>query len=180
MKEIVYRAKHGDEKAFSQLVKRYSRWSLGLASAFVGIDKAEDIAQEMWITVWKNLKSLKDANALKSWMRTTLIRIALKSGKNPFSDVLYLDEEISTCHHSLQESELEILEELVLKEKLEQVYSTLNDQERVLITLYGLEQMSMKEIAVELNLQIGTVKSKIHYMKQKIKSLDSKKEDAYG
>ena len=68
-KELLLRAKQGDQFAFEQLVYRYDRSVLSIAMRFVNDpDEAKDIYQEVFIRIFKGLKKFEFKSEFSTWI----------------------------------------------------------------------------------------------------------------
>jgi RNA polymerase sigma-70 factor (ECF subfamily) len=175
-KELVARAKEGDQAAFGALVQKYQHKILKLIGRYVE-DPAEvhDVAQEAFIKAYRGLKNFRGDSALYTW----LYRIAINTAKNhlvaqgrrasttdvEIEDAVYfegssaLKEQGSPERHLLSEE----IESTVFR-AIEQLPEDL----RTAITLRELEGMSYEEIAQVMECPIGTVRSRIFRAREAI------------
>jgi RNA polymerase sigma factor (sigma-70 family) len=59
----------GDRDAFGQIVTRYQSLICSLAYSATGsLGQSEDLAQETFITAWRQLRELRDPEKLRSWL----------------------------------------------------------------------------------------------------------------
>ena len=124
---------------------------------------AEDIIQEVCLTATINFETLKTSSAFKAW----LIGIA-KYKCNDYYRRKAKNMDISL--ESLSESSLcigrfGIAEQSVVTDTLD----SLGDKEKQILYLYFFRNMSQKDISEKLDVPIGTVKSRLHYAKEKFK-----------
>ncbi|AOU97969.1 hypothetical protein BI364_08325 [Acidihalobacter yilgarnensis] len=61
-----------DKSAFTQLVRKYHANVLRLAQSIVGVDSAQDVAQDVWLSVYRSLSGFEGRASLKTW----ILRIA--------------------------------------------------------------------------------------------------------
>lgn len=124
---------------------------------------AEDIIQEVCLTATVNFGMLKSREAFKSW----LIGIATNKCKDYYrkqAKVLELPVD-KLSERALGVGRLGIREQSVVVDTLE----TLGDKEKQILYLYFFKSLSQEEIAKKLSLPLGTVKSRLHYAKEKFK-----------
>jgi RNA polymerase sigma-70 factor, ECF subfamily len=159
---LVLRCQTGDGDAFTEIVERYQKQLRYYLCKMLGESHtAEDIFQEVWIDVFRAIPRLVDVGAFRAWLyriaRDRAIRELRKRRPTP-SPVETFD---------LIESEAK--NEIVMFEDTEQFYAALDhlspDHRETLILLF-IEDMSYQEIADVTGLQIGTVRSRIHYAKR--------------
>ena len=127
------------------------------------IHDAEDIIQEVCLAATIKFESLKNLSAFKGW----LIGIA-KHKCNDYYRKRAKDMPISL--ESLAESVLStgrfgVTEQSIVRDTLD----TLGDKEKQILNLYFYKNLSQEDIAKQLSIPIGTVKSRLHYAKEKFK-----------
>ena len=67
---LVRRARDGDEGAFSRLYERYATMIHGMLLARVPQMDADDLVQDVFLTAWRGLESLRDPAAFGGWLST--------------------------------------------------------------------------------------------------------------
>ena len=154
--ELINRAKSNDKVAFKGLVRLYSKWLLGLIKSLTTASEAEDIAQEVWVIVWKNVRSLKDISKFKGWVRTIAVRqsIAYHKKLKILKDIVEIKNDI----HASEANQYRLLE---TREQVEGFLKKLSFDQKTTFVLFELEGMSLKEISETLNIPEGTVKSRL-------------------
>jgi len=150
----------GDEKALEVLIRRYLKPIYSFCFRFVGNNQeAEDITQEVFLKVWRNLKKFKKEKNFKGWLFTI--------AKNTCFDFLRKKKKISTLslekYFYLVDLSLlpnEISEKESLKEKIQEAIEKLSSKTREILNLYYNQGLTFREIAQTLNEPINTVKSR--------------------
>lgn len=125
---------------------------------------AEDIIQEVCLTATVGFASLKNKASFKAW----LIGIATNKCKDYYrrqAKVLELPLD-NLSETALGVGRIGITEQSVVRDTLD----TLGDKEKQILYLYFFKGMSQEEIAKKLSVPLGTVKSRLHYAKEKFKS----------
>ncbi|MFF5991880.1 RNA polymerase sigma factor [Prauserella flavalba] len=87
---LVARARDGDTRAYEQLVRRYQGPMYRLALRMLaGSGEAEDVVQEVFLTVWRRLDQLQDDSAFVGWLyRSTTNRcLNVLRARRPVADV---------------------------------------------------------------------------------------------
>jgi len=124
----------------------------------------EDIIQEVCLKATINFETLKNKDSFKSW----LLGIANNKCKDYYrkqAQVLELPfDELSET--ALGVGRLGITEQSVVQETLE----TLGDKEKQILYLYFFKCLPQEEIARKLSVPLGTVKSRLHYAKEKFRA----------
>ncbi len=171
--EFIEKLKQGDAKAFDTLVLRYSSDIYGLLYRITeDAEEASDLTQETFLRALKAIKKFRGDSELKTW----LFRIAINQSRNRFrwwkrrkkEKTISLDapvgesntpmsETVSTNYASPEETTLQNEREKFLVEALKE----LPDIFREAVILCDIEGLSYEEIAKVLDLNMGTVKSRI-------------------
>ncbi|GAA0374652.1 RNA polymerase sigma factor [Bacillus horti] len=146
----VKQAQKGNKEAFCWLIKHYEQTLYRIAKSYLKSDAdCADVIQETILMAYQNLKSLRQPEYFYTW----LVRI-----------------EINECHRSLKQKK-KIIPVQTLKDKphidnyeqleLQEILEQLDEDLRIIVTLYYQEDCSIKEIAEMLDIPIGTVKSRL-------------------
>lgn len=157
--------KHDKDRAFNIVYKRYYKKIYGLAYKIL-YDKTivEDCVQEIFIKVYENLEKFRFGSSLGTWIyRITINHLINVNKKIDF--YLDIDEE---RFQSKVEYSIELTE---LQEKIKKALNGLNELEKKVFILREMEGFSYKEIANITELNEGTVKSKLHYIKLKLRDI---------
>ena len=171
----------GSQLAFGLLMKRYERLVYRIAFHHVRTrDGALDIAQNVFLKVYRKLDSYSGAAPLKSW----LIRIAyneslswLRRHRNDrMTDEL--TEVNAPVLHSVQEDEVTRMEDqAMIQAELEK----LSDKQRLAVSMRYFEDSSLREIAAVLECSEGSVKSILFRSLQKLRNrLTFQRRDEYA
>ncbi|HWJ02047.1 MAG TPA: sigma-70 family RNA polymerase sigma factor [Verrucomicrobiae bacterium] len=166
---LILRSQRGDQAAFSSLFDRYQqrvfRTSLHLVR-----DKAmaEDITQEVFITVFQKIKELRSPSAFRTWLYRIAVNRAtqlLRSKDSPHHSLpLEYAGEVSDSSadpltETLNRSELAALRREIC---------SLPDELRLPILLHYYSGLRITEIASVLGIPSGTVKSRMRTAKAKL------------
>ena len=164
--EIIQATIAGDSNAFSALVKRYNRDVFGFAFYMVkDRSDAEDIVQETFVKVWKNLKKFKPEQRFKSWLlaiaRNTTIDYIRKRRHANFSD--FDDEEGSNAIVDTLVDEERLADEIAsLAESAGQIANAVKGLPEIYRTVLALRYdggLAFEEISKILGKPVNTVKS---------------------
>jgi len=170
---LVEQVKKGNIKAFRDLVKRYERYILNLVYRTIGdTNEAEDIAQEVFIKVYKSIRSFKGESKFSTWISKITVNLCMdklrekvknkeknigEEAWNLFSQPESFNPEIMAERHELQET---------IKKAIE----SLPDELRVVFALRELESFSYNEIGEMLSIPIGTVESRLYRARMKLRA----------
>ena len=160
---IVNLARSGDRNAFAELVRRHQSSVRNLMRRFSRDNNlADDLAQQTFLRVWMNLKSLKEAKAFAGWLKKIAVSIWLQHLRK--NDVLNFSEEWDDTERSSTETP-------ALAMDLDQALSLLPEPVRLCLVLSYQEGMSHEEISKATELALGTTKSHIKRGSEKLRSL---------
>jgi RNA polymerase sigma-70 factor (ECF subfamily) len=163
---LVMRCQMGDDAAYRELVDRYSpRLRYFLRKRLPHGDRADDLLQEVWLDVFRQLPRLHDAGAFAAWIyqiaRGKAILDLRRNGRMPQStDDL--------------ESIVSADEPAFSPEDAERVHAgldKLNDEHREVLLLRFLEDLSYDQIGRVIGCPVGTVRSRLHYAKRALARL---------
>lgn len=163
-RRLLQKAQEGDRKAFEALVALHSRRVYNLALGYTGRHHdAEEIAQTVFVKVWKALPQFRGASAFSTW----LYRLTLNACTDHYRrerkhrEDLSLDDPdlapIRDAAPSPEEIVIQREEEAILRKAL----AELPEQHRVILILREMDGLDYQEIAQVLELQVGTVKSRL-------------------
>ncbi len=76
---LVARASQGDVEAFTKLVRAHSSLVYRVALRMLGDEDAQDASQEVWIRVWRNIKSFRGESAFSTWLYRITVNTCLST-----------------------------------------------------------------------------------------------------
>ncbi len=173
-RRLIRRLKDRDERAFSELIEEQGDRVFNLCFRMLGNrQEAEDVAQEVFITVFKSIDSFRGDSKLSTW----LYRIASNLSKNRIKYLsrrhdrskVEFDEGVDRAAASsalTSPKQAKSPDDHVAGNQLEkimqQAISELEEDHRILIVLRDIEELSYDEICEITDLAEGTVKSRLH------------------
>jgi len=156
----------GDESVFSELLKRHKEKVRNIIYLTLSnSDGVDDIAQEVFITVYRHLKSFRFESQFTTW----LYRITINKCKDHLRK-----KNIRSIFLPLKDEEPvfeSINEDTDIKHIVRNAISTLPDKLRIPLVLKDLEGFSYQEIADTMECEIGTVKSRIFRAREALKKI---------
>jgi RNA polymerase sigma-70 factor (ECF subfamily) len=122
---------------------------------------AEDLTQETFTASFKSIETFRGESELFTWLVAILRRLWLnrRRDRNRVQEV----GEIAAPEEDAERRDA--------REELERAMERLDDESRLVLTLYHVEDMKYEEIAAALQTPIGTVKSRLHEARRKLRSL---------
>lgn len=179
--DLVRRLQERDERAFVACVRVFQDKVYGLVFRMLGsAQEAEDVAQEVFVTVFKSIDNFRGDSRLGTW----IYRIAINHCKNRIKYLRRrahratseLDEQAEHAlfhatpggaaqHSTLGQAEArpdEALEGVQLETIVQRAIEKLDEEQRSLLILRDVEELSYDEIVEITGLPEGTVKSRLH------------------
>lgn len=175
MTKYVEQAAAGDAKAMEALYKFTYPGAYSLTSHLcANPNDVEDILQESYITAFSRLDTIRDKAAFPAWLKKIVVntwRAFAKEKSNAYETAVYdvTDEYFEEGMYS--ESALDAVE---ISENNREIYRLVNElpeNQRVCVILFYYEDMKVDEIAETLNIPIGSVKSRLYYGRQQLRSM---------
>jgi len=158
--ERVRRAMAGDAEAFAELVARYRDAVYGVCYHRAGhAEEAKDLAQEAFLRGYLDLGQLRDPAAFPAWLRRVTERVCATWRRRRRLQTTSLD---STPDAAMQQ-------DLDLPLAVRQALAQLSDDARLAVTLYYIDGYSTREVAEFLGVPAGTVKSRLHHARRRLK-----------
>ncbi|MGL5827793.1 MAG: RNA polymerase sigma factor [Nocardioides sp.] len=145
-----------DESALEDAYATYGSSLLTYLSRYVGRDEAEDVLQRTFLDVWRHAGRYDPGQRFSGWLFTIAHRRAidaLRTRRHPVIDVESVRELIG-------EDGRETVDRFADAADVRAAVAALPDHEREVIDLAYFSGLSQREIAIELDVPIGTVKAR--------------------
>jgi RNA polymerase sigma-70 factor (ECF subfamily) len=162
---LVLRCQAGDEQAFAHLFREFSQRTLTYLGGLLG-DAADDIQQEVWLAVYRGIRTLSNPGAFRTWLfRTTRHRAIdfLRRQKREQELIFDAAQEVAVTGEVVDESARD-LDDAALTAAL----AVLPAAQREVLLLRYRDDLSYTEIAQVVGCSIGTVRSRLHHAKQRV------------
>jgi len=182
-KVVIERCKTGDEKAFAEIVTHYQKKVFNLSYRMLGnFEEAKDIAQEVFISVFKSIKDLKEEIKFDAW----LTQITLNHCRNRWKYLKRrqyfnsdsLDDPVETEDGTMpreiddpSDNPETLYEKKMIQQFIQKGLLKLKEEQRELLVLRDLQGFSYEEIGDMLGLPEGTIKSKLHRARMDLKEV---------
>lgn len=165
---LVSLARTGDRSAFEELVKQRQSQLRNLMRRFCNDNTlADDLAQQVLMKVWLNIRQLKKPSAFNGWLKRLAVNVWLQHLRK--NDALRGASEIQGTERPSKDSPGVAMD-------LDRALATLEPHIRMCVVLSYNEGMSHREIARATGMPLGTVKTHIRNGAQQLKEVLS----AYG
>jgi RNA polymerase sigma-70 factor (ECF subfamily) len=165
---LIQRFIEGDESTFKILVQRHKEKIRNIIYLVLNSsDAVDDIAQDVLITTYKNLKSFRFESQFSTW----LYRITVNKCKDHLRKV-----KIRSIFAPIKDGEEDpvytpVTENKDVSEIVQKAISKLPEKLRVPLLLKDIEGFSYQEIAESIDCEIGTVKSRIFRAREGLREL---------
>ena len=165
--ELITKYLGGDEKSLELLIQRYLKPVYGFVYRYSGnTQNAEDITQDVFIKIWRNLKKFDQSKRFKTWIfsiaKNTAIDFLKKKKAIPFSEFENEEGENMLLETLADKAELapEILEKRGVGQMLKSVISKLSKKYQDVLSLRYHDNFTFREISEALEEPLNTVKSR--------------------
>ena len=163
--ELIRSAAAGDEDAFGKLVEQYQHKVYHLALRMCGQEEdAADVAQEAFLAAWRGLPAFRGEAGFATWLYRLTSNAAidhLRRVKRQRGDVSLDDEDLGLDAPDQAPGPQERAEGQELRQAVSEGLGRLSDDHRQVLVLREVQGMRYEEIAEALDLDLGTVKSRI-------------------
>ncbi|MGD1075023.1 MAG: sigma-70 family RNA polymerase sigma factor [Thermodesulfovibrionales bacterium] len=173
--EILEEVVKGDLSAFREIVERYQHPLLNYIHRYSG-DRAaaEDIAQEVFLRVFKNAKEYRPLSSFKTWLFKIATNLCLNELRDNrihrnTIDIFELNEAGFVSLAAKCPSPARELENCELSSTLKNALKSLPENQRVALLLHKYSGFSYCEISQMMNCSISAVESLIHRARQSLR-----------
>ena len=125
---------------------------------------AEDLVQESYTQAWKNIDALRDPKRMRSWLFAILRNQYLKTcrTKSPMT---------SNVFETIEDQQLDRVQKTENVDLVQRAIEQLDENQRLPILLVSMEGLSVEEAAEILNVPRGTVLSRMHRGRKRLKEI---------
>jgi len=163
--QLVERVRSGESEAFQELVERYKQRIYYLAYDLMGTHQdAEDASQEVFVKAYLSIGKFRGDSKLSSWLHRITVNAChdMRRKKRPLQ-IVPLQQEIQEDHVMEMEDPKagpqEKLEQQYLQGDIEKALDKLTPRERTVFVMRHYHDLMLKDIADNLKISEGTVKS---------------------
>lgn len=166
--QLVKRYQNGEEQALKLLIRRFHPTLIRVIRHQIrGADSLEDIAQECWYVIIPKLADVKLKISFEVWAITIARRKAIdwvREQQRSRAETKKLEAEMKSQPHDNSCTEN-------VSWDLETAIRELPPTQRIVLEMFYLENLSLQEISKVLAIAEGTVKSRLFYAREKLKSI---------
>jgi len=165
VEELARSAAGGDEEAFAKLVRLHEKKVYNLALRMCGnAEDAADVAQDAFLSAWKGLPEFRGESGFSTWLYRLTANAAvdlLRRTKKLRGEISLDDEDAGINPAAGTPGLQELAEGTELREAVMAGMAQLSDSHRQALILREMQELSYEEIAAALDVDLGTVKSRI-------------------
>ena len=158
-RDLVERAKKGDEEAFDALARSAGDRCMAIASRILrDADLAEDAVQAALITAWRELRALRNPDAFEPWLHRIVIHACYAEARRRtrWSDAL---RTLPVEAASTRDEYLTVVD----RDQLERAFRRLTVEQRAVLVFHHYLGLPMSEVALRLEIPVETAKSRLRH-----------------
>lgn len=169
----IIEASEGSVGAFEDIYKAYADFVYNVALRVVSnMDEAQEVTQEVFITVYRKLKSFKFKSSFKTWIYRIAINSAINSAKKRSKEQ---SRTVGFNDENKFNRTVDSVSDKIEKEQHEKTISTLLEaltpDQRACIVLRNIEGLGYQEMSESLGININTVRTRLKRAREKLMTL---------
>ncbi len=163
---LIAACRRGEARAMEALYHQYKRRVFGLVTRIVGASESEEVAQEVFVRIFRGLPKFRGESALGTWIYRLAVNAALSHASKRSRRAEVSDEILATVA-----APQPTLRDPKLSQRLEVALGELPPGYRAILVLHDIEGLSHEECAAILGCRVGTSKSQLHKARAKMREL---------
>ncbi len=164
--DLIERCLSGDQHAWEQIVRLHWRKVFNVAYKFVGKhDEAEDLAQDIFLKIFKSLSTFDRRANFQTWLISVSRNLCIDHYRSVRKERETIDRDIDPDDVTPVSAEISPYAALEARDRvsmLREAMGALPDTLRTAVLLRDIQELTYQEIADQLRLPEGTVKSRIN------------------
>ncbi|MEC3966036.1 RNA polymerase sigma factor [Flagellimonas halotolerans] len=175
-KELISEIRKGNTRAFSDFVDSYKDLVFTLSVRMLGNrEEAEEVAQDVFINVYKSLPSFKGDSKVSTWVYRIAYNSCLDRLKKIKRKRVHTDlDHIEQVAHSEMDTALDKMVRQERSEIIGQCLSQLSAEDAGILTLFYFEEKNLQEIGQTTNLSVNTLKVRLFRARKKLAGIMEK------
>jgi len=164
---------NGNVNSYAFLVEKYKHMVYTLTIRIVkNREEAEEISQDVFVKAYEKLNSFKGESKFSTWIYKVAYYASLDSIKRTKRQLNSENiETINEIDFENVQNALQYLQDKERKEIINDALLKLSEEERIILTLFYFEELSIKEISKVVNLSIDNIKIKLFRSRKKLASI---------
>ena len=164
--QLIAACRRGEARAMERLYHQYKRRVFGMAHRIVGASDAEEVAQEVFVRVFRGLAAFRGDSALSTWIYRLTVNASLthltKRGRR---------KEVGDDGLTELPAPPTAERDSALAARIEAALEQLPAGYRAILVLHDVEGLSHEECSAILECRVGTCKSQLHKARAKMREL---------
>ena len=163
---------------FDGLVREHVRAFYRTAYRWTGsADRAEDLVQDLLVRLYPRLDELRGIDLLRPWATRVMYRIFIdqlrreRSSPVQFGSEPAEGEELETQLTEPEHEPPQLVDQQLTQERLAAAWAQLSEEHRVVLSMHDVEGYSLVELAAMMDLPVGTLKSRVHRARARLREL---------
>ena len=160
--QLISLVAQGDEKVFEQLVHKYEQAVFSTIYRYIGNrDDVEDLAQEIFLKVWRNAKKFKGKSKFSTWLYRIVVNHCINYRRKHKYKHTSLDE---LTEKGITPESLKVMPDWEQRRRVELVRKAVNElpeRQRMALVLSQFEGRSYREVAEIMKVSLSSVESLI-------------------
>lgn len=167
-REIILKAQEGDLESFEIIYKSAASFVYNVAYRTIyNRQDAEEVTQEVFLSVYHNLKNFRFRSSFKTWVYRITVNYAINHSRKvsrhrEIKKEYYEDLNLRKAYNETERDSESF------KEVINSFLKTLNPAQRVCVVLRNIEGLSYQEIADTLKININTVRTRLKRAREKL------------
>jgi RNA polymerase sigma-70 factor (ECF subfamily) len=171
-RELIRRIQAGDRRAFETLLDTYEARVYRLALRFTNsVPDAEDVTQEIFLGIYKNIGSFRGKSALSTWIYRVAMNHCLEYRRKRKLDSVPYNDDLTLISQDWREDPVQSADQQELAARVEAAINRLSPHHREVVVLHELQGLTYQEVATALNVPVGTVKSRLSNAFRRLRDL---------
>lgn len=184
-RKLAARIVMGDMQAFDELVTEYQNKVIHISYSMLSdYEDACDASQEVFVKVYRSIANFRGESSLSTWIYRITRNVCMdfiRKRKNAV--IMSIDEEKEDAPKTEIEDESKSPEHIAERNEtvsmVHRAISRLEENQRIILTMYDIEGMSYDEISKILEIPAGTVKSRLNRARQKLRKILSENREHF-
>lgn len=171
----------GDSAEFDRLLRNHIPALYRSAYRWTGtVDRAEDLVQELLLRLYPRIAELRQLERLRPWALRVMYRIFVDQVRRERNSPVQFRLDSLQEADSQDEDDVfadaatappELVDQQLTQERILGAWAQLGEEHRVVLSMHDIEDYTLPELAEILDLPIGTLKSRLHRARAKMRQL---------
>lgn len=161
---LVLRAQVGDDDAFADLFRLFGEKTLRYLIGLAGDGVAEDLQQDVWLTVYRRIGSITNPAAFRTWLFQTTRNQALDHLRRMRREMDFQAEAESLSEAETEDGDAEEID--IDSDVIAALMTELSPQHREVLVLRFWKDLTYPEMALVIGAPVGTVRSRLFHAKR--------------